>query len=710
MTTRRAKPIPKKRPAARTSRLGRARAWLSGRTPAERRWPSRLKRWTLIAVPAGFLFIVLFIGVAYALVDVPKPNEFAGAHSTTVLDRRGRTIARLHADVDRVDVPAAQIPAVMRKAVIAAEDHDFYTHGGVSLPSIFRAAIANLTGGSIRQGGSTITQQYVKNAYVGNQRTIWRKVKEAVVAMKLERKVSKEQILTDYLNTIYFGRGAYGVEAASRTYFKHGARTLSLDEAALLAGIIRSPELNDPVRHPEQSTARRNFVLDEMVKLKLITAADAQAASGKPVDVNARTAGNAAAGVVGAHFVEDVRRLLVSQYGAARVYRGGLVVRTTLDLRLQKYAETAVRGVLDKKSDPEAALVSIDTQTGEVLAMVGGRSFSERQFNLATQGHRQPGSSFKPFVLAAALDDGISIRSQFRAPASITLETGFEPWKVTNYDKHDYGTLDLIEATEFSVNTVYSQLILKVGPKKAAEMATQAGIGSKLAVVPSLTLGTSPVTPIELAGAYADFATGGMHVKPHLIRSISESGGETLFKDELKPEQAMKAAVADTVAYALTQVVRKGTGRSAQLGNRPIGGKTGTTEDHVDAWFVGFTKQISTAVWMGYPEGGRTMEHVRGIAVTGGSFPAQIWKAYMEKAVEGTPVEGFGKPTFAGEVLNASPTPSPSPSPSGPKPTVVPSIVPSTPEPKPSPTKTKPPPSPSPSPTGAPTGGGQGGG
>jgi penicillin-binding protein 1A len=713
MTTPRTKAIPKKRPAARTSRLGRARAWLSGRTPAERRWPSRLKRWILVAIPAGFLFMVLFIGVAYALVDVPKPNEFAGAHSTIVLDRRGRTIARLHADVDRIDVPAAQIPAVLRKAVIAAEDHDFYTHGGVSLPSIFRAAIANLTGGSIRQGGSTITQQYVKNAYVGNQRTIWRKVKEAIVAIKIERKVSKDQILSDYLNTIYFGRGAYGVQAASKTYFDKDIRSIPLDRAALLAGIIRSPELNDPVRHPEQAKARRDFVLREMAKLKLITDAEAQDAAAKPLGVKARSSGNAAAGVVGAHFVEDVRRLLVSQYGAARVYRGGLVVRTTLDLRLQKYAEAAVRGVLDKKSDPEAALVSIDTQAGEVLAMVGGRSFSERQFNLATQGHRQPGSSFKPFVLAAALNDGISIRSRFRAPASITLETGFEPWKVSNYDKHDYGTLDLIEATEFSVNTVYSQLILKVGAQKAAEMAAQAGIASKLAVVPSLTLGTSPVTPIELAGAYADFATGGMHVKPHLIRSISESGGETLFKDELKPEPAMKAAVADTVAYALTQVVQKGTGRSARLSNRPMGGKTGTTEDHVDAWFVGFTKQISTAVWMGYPEGGRTMEHVRGIAVTGSSFPAQIWKAYMEKAVEGTPVEGFGKPTFAGEVLNGSPTPSTSPSPSGPTPTVVPSIVPTTPEPKPSPTKTKPPnptPSPSPSPTGAATGGGQGGG
>jgi penicillin-binding protein 1A len=680
-------------------------AWLGGRTPAEQRWRSRLKRLALVVIPAGLLLFVVFVGVAYALVDVPKPSEFASAHSTVVLDRRGRTIARLHAEADRIDIPASRIPAVMRNAVIAAEDHDFYRHGGVSIPSIFRAAIANLTGGSIRQGGSTITQQYVKNAYVGNERTIWRKVKEAIVAIKIERKESKDQILTDYLNTIYFGRGAYGVEAAAKTYFDISATSLHVEQAALLAGVIRAPELNDPVRHPEQAKVRRDTVLRAMAKLNLITDAEAEQAAAKPVVVKAGTSGGVGAGIVGAHFVEDVRRLLVGQYGAARVYRGGLVVRTTLDLRLQRYAEAAVRGVLDRKTDPEAALVSIDAQTGEVLAMVGGRSFSERQFNLATQGHRQPGSSFKPFVLAAALDQGISIRSRFRAPASIKLDTGFEPWKVANYDKKDYGTLDLIEATEFSVNTVFAQLILKVGPAKAAEMAAQAGIGSKLDQVPSLTLGTSPVTPIELAGAYADFANGGSHAQPHLIRSISESGGKVLFKDEIKPEPAILPAVADTVAYALTQVVQKGTGRSAKLGARPVGGKTGTTEDHVDAWFVGFTRQISTAVWMGYPEGGRTMEHVRGIAVTGGSFPAQIWKSYMEKAVEGTPVQGFGKPTFAGEVLNGSPTPSPSPSPTGsssPVPTVVPSTAPTSPEPKPSPTKTKPQPSPSPSPSSTP--------
>ena len=681
------------------SRLARSRAWLAGRTPDERRWPQRLKRFLIVAIPTGFLSLALFVGVAYALVRVPEPSDIATARSTLVVDRAGRHIARLHAEADRVDIPVSQVPRVMRQAVIAAEDHDFYRHGGVSIPSIARAAFANLTGLGIEQGGSTITQQYVKNAYVGRKRTMWRKVKEAIVAIKVERQLSKDEILGDYLNTIYFGRGAYGVEAATRTYFNRGARSLTLEQAALLAGLIRAPESYDPVREPEQAKARRDKVLRQMTELGYLTKAQADEAAAKEVVARKGTTA-ASSAIAGAHFVEDVRRKLVTQFGSDRVYRGGLVVRTTLDLKLQRFAEAAVRGVLDKPSDPEASLVAIDTATGGVLAMVGGRQFSERQFNLASQGRRQAGSAFKPFVLGAAIDEGISIRSRFDAPARIQLETGFEPWKVENYDKKDYGTLDLIKATESSVNTVYAQLILKVGPKRAAEIAHQAGITSKLAAVPSLTLGTSPVSPVEMASAYSSFATGGMNASPYTIASIEDADEGVLFTAEVKPERALDQPVAETVAYALTQVVENGTGRSAQLGDRPVGGKTGTTEDHVDAWFMGFTRQISTALWMGYPEGGRTMERVRGIAVTGSSFPAQIWRAFMEKAVEGMPVVGFGKPSFEGEELNASPTATPSPS-AAPSTTVVPSVVPTkSTEPQPSPTKTQQPdPSPSPSPT-----------
>jgi penicillin-binding protein 1A len=675
--------------------------WLRGRTAQDRTWPRRLKRYAIVVIPAGVLFSLLFLGVAYALVRIPEPNDISSARSTRILDRTGHVIARLHAEADRVDVPFAEMPKHLRAAVVAVEDHDFYTHGGVSLPSIVRAAFANLTGFGVKQGGSTITQQYVKNAYVGRERTIWRKIKEAIVSIKVERKRSKDEILADYLNTIYFGRGAYGVEAAARTYFGLAAKSISVDQAALLAGLIKGPELYDPVRNPERAKERRDTVIRAMQRYGFLDAAGASKALASPVKVKERSAVDAPA-AVGAHFVEDVRRALVRSFGSDRVYRGGLIVRTTLDLKMQKYAEEAVASVLDRKDDPQAALVSIDTETGGVLAMVGGRSFSETQFNLATQGHRQPGSSFKPFVLASGLEDGLSVRSRFDAPASITLRTGFEPWKVTNYDRKDYGEIDLIEATEFSVNTVYAQLILKVGPRNVADLAEKMGIATKLDPVPSLTLGTSPVTPMELTGSYAAFATGGMHVAPHLIVNVQDANKHTIFATEIKKERVVEEKVANTVAYALTQVVQKGTGRRAALGSRPVGAKTGTTENHVDAWFVGFTRQVATAVWMGFPESSeRTMEHVRGIAVTGGSFPAQIWKAYMEKAVDGMPVESFGAPSYGGETLSPSPSPSPTPSPTSSHIVLPPSLTPT-----PTPTETHP--NPSPSPSGSGTGGGGG--
>ncbi len=697
-------------PRARTSRSrtkppatrrGRFFGWLQGRTPEERRWYRRVKRCAIVGIPAGLPFSVLFFAVAYALVQVPEPNDIAVAQSTRVFDRNGKLITTLHAEADRVDIGLELMPKHLRDAVIAAEDHDFYRHSGVSLPSMLRAAFTNVTGLGVRQGGSTITQQYVKNAYVGTERTLWRKVKEAIVAMKIERRRSKDEILESYLNTIYLGRGAYGVEAAAQTYFRKHASNLELRESALLAAIIKAPEAYDPVRDPERAKERRDFVLRSMAKLGSITDAQAAEAVAQPVKVRDRSVVTAPS-AVGAHFVEDVRRILVKQYGADRVYRGGLTVRTTLDLRLQRFAEDAVSTVLDRKNDPEAALVAVDTQTGEVLAMVGGRTWEENQFNLASQGRRQPGSAFKPFVLATAIDDGISVRSELRAPAKIKLATGFVPWNVQNYDHKNYGRIDLVKATEFSVNTVYAQLILKVGPGNTADMAARLGITSKLQAVPSLTLGTSEVTPMEMAGAYATFANSGVHAPPHLIRSIHD-GKEVLFATDIKPVEVVEPKVADTVAYALTQVVQNGTGTRARLGSRPVGGKTGTTEDHVDAWFAGFTRQIATAVWMGFPDGKRKMSSVRGVAVTGGSFPAQIWKSFMERAVEGMPMESFGEPSFEGEVLNASPTPTPSPTPS---PSVT--ALPSTEPPKPSITPQPPLPSSSVSPSPAPSGGGHG--
>ena len=693
-------------PKGRLQRLG---AWLQGRNAAERRWHQRLKRYVIAGVPAAFLFGLLFFSAAYALIDIPKPTDISTARSTIVQDRNGKLIARLHAEADRVDIGFEQMPQHLRQAVIAAEDRTFYTHSGVSIPSIIRAAFANVTGLGVEQGGSTITQQFVKNAYVGSERTMWRKFKEAIVSLKVERQLSKNEILEDYLNTIYFGRGAYGVEAAAQTYFRKHAQSLELQESALLAALISAPESYDPVRNPEVAKRRRDEVLKVMARLGAITEAQSTEAIAQPVKVRQRSITTTAPSTIAAHFVEDVRRILVRDYGDDRVYRGGLVVKTTLDLRLQRFAEEAVKTVLDRKDDPEAALVAIDNATGGVLAMVGGRTYEENEFNLASQGRRQAGSAFKPFVLASAIDQEYSIKSRFDAPAKITLETGFQPWEVHNYDDRNYGEIDMVRATENSVNTFYAQLILKIGPQNAAQMANVAGVTSKLQPVPSLTLGTSEVSPMELTGAYATFASSGMHAQPHLIRVIQDRDGNVLFESEIRPQRVLRAKVADTVAHVLTRVVKNGTGRRADMGSRPVGAKTGTTEDHVDAWFQGFTRQISTGVWMGFPDGKRKMTNVRGIAVSGSSFPAQIWRAFMDDAIAELelPIEGFGKPTSEGEILNEEPSPTPTPST-----TVVPSL-PATPTPQPKETKTPgPPPSdePSPSPSGAPSGGGKGGG
>jgi penicillin-binding protein 1A len=688
------------------SSLGPFRSWLRGRSEQERTWPRRLLRYAIVAVPASFLLGMLLFGMAYAFVDVPEPSDIATARSGVVVDSKERRIGGLSAEADRIDIAFNEMPTILRDAVLAAEDDDFYRHPGISIPSIIRAAFANVTGLGVRQGGSTITQQYVKNAYVGRERTLWRKMKEAVVALKLERSWAKDEILAAYLNTIYFGRGAYGVEAAARTYFGIAAKDLNPAQAALLAGIIKAPETYEPSRAPEAARGRRDAVLRRMADLGKLSVEQASAAAATPVKVRSRSASMAATDA-GAHFLEDVRRWLVARFGADRVYRGGLVVRTTLDLDLQRVAEASVREVLDRPDDPEAALVSIDTETGGVLAMVGARTFAERPFNLATQGRRQSGSAFKPFVLATALEEDLSIRTQFEAPAKITLKTGFEPWTVSNYDRRSYGRIDLESATEFSVNTVFAQLILKVGPKRTVETAHRMGIVSKLSAVPSLTLGTSVVSPLELTGAYTAFATGGMHADPYLVNEVKDATGETLYRAEQRPMRVLTERVAATAAHALTQVVEQGTGSRADLGSRPVGGKTGTTEDHIDAWFIGFTRRIATGVWMGFPEGGRTMERVRGVAVTGGSFPAQIWRAYMERATEGAPVEGFGEPDLSGDTPSPSPVPSPTPTPST---TVVPSQPPAaSPTPKPAPTKTKPP-DPSPTPTATATGSPGGGG
>jgi penicillin-binding protein 1A len=562
----------------------------------------------------------------------------------------GHTIlAVLRGSQSRVLVDSADISPWLKQAIVAAEDKRFWEHRGIDIRGMARALWADIRHQGAVQGGSTITQQFVKNALTGDERTITRKLKEAALAWQLEQRWSKDRILTAYLNTIYFGNGAYGAERAARTYFGHSARKLTLPEAALLAGIPEDPSLYDPVRHPAVAEARRRTVLRLMLAQGVINRVQfgraAAAPMPKPEEVHL-------SGVRGAapYFGEYVKSQLIDRLGARRVFGGGLRVQTTIDLRLQKLATAAVQKWLPDPNGPQAALVSIDARTGAVLAMVGGRNFHHSQFNLAVQGMRQPGSSFKPFVLATALDQGISPATTYKSgPVSIFL--GNKYWAVHNYEGESLGTIDLTKAIAVSDNTVFAQLTKDVGPVNVVRMAHALGITRPLDGVFSIGLGTQAVSPLDMARAYGSFADGGYRIdgsllgnQPRTITRITDAAGRTVAVNRPVRRRVLAPAEDALLTQLLTGVVTGGTGTAAAIPGRAVAGKTGTTENYGDAWFVGYTPQIVTAVWVGYPKGLVPMLHdFHGGAVVGGSFPALIWKTFTQSALDAldAPAESF---------------------------------------------------------------------
>lgn len=658
--------------------------------------------WALLG---GIFILVLIAGAALAAfaVSVPLPDSAPGGQATKVFDANAKLIGMLHAEQNRTIVDLAQISPDLRRAVVATEDRNFYKHSGVSLRGTVRALLTNVRSGGVEQGGSTITQQYARNAFatVGTERSFFRKAKEIALAVKIERKYPKQKILEFYLNTVYFGRGAYGAEAAARTYFKKAAKDLDLGESAYLAGVLRSPNQYQVDKRPEAAVAIRDEVLGDMVKAGYISdarAAEAKAANfvrgfklGPTLRLDSAKAG---------FFLEHVRRLLLSReygYSDAEVLGGGLQVTTTLHLEMQVAAENAISSTLNRADDPEAALIAMDPE-GRVKAMVGGRDVSDparaRGFNFAANvgnrgGGRQAGSAFKPFALAAFVDEGKSTKSKFSGPRDITINSprcrnrDGTPWKVSNFGNEGYGQIDMVEATANSVNTVYAQVMDKVvSPDKFIEIAKQAGVE-----IPredkgcALTLGTSPVTPLEMARAFTTFAARGQRPEPLMITSIVAANGRTVRQDDPQSDQAISQNVADTVNYVLQEVVKRGTGTAAKV-QRPAAGKTGTTQNHVDAWFAGYTPALTTVVWMGYApdDSGEIpqMLDVHGTRVTGGSFPAQMWKKFMGEALKGLRSGDFVKPNLDGDALrlpcvagvspgtenvDCIPTPSPSPTP-----------------------------------------------
>jgi penicillin-binding protein 1A len=595
--------------------------------------------------------------------------------SVDVTDACGpdNAIATFSAEEDRINVPLEELPEVLTQAVLATEDRDFFEHGGVDPVGIARALYQDAKGSGARQGGSTITQQYVKNAYLTSERSITRKIKEAVLSVKLEQELDKHEILERYLNTIYFGRGAYGVGAASRAYFGKDVRQIGLPEASYLAGLIRSPGSADAQEDPTEAPRRRATVLAAMTKVGYITAAEASQVDAMGWEyVRPRRDRTKLQlredwqGIGAEYFIEAIRIDVAKRYGEDMLYGGGLRIYTTLDHDMQAAAWSAVTSTLDQPDDPDAALVAVD-ELGHVRAMVGGRDMETQKVNLALGkagggSGRQAGSSFKPFVLAEAIQQGISLNSKFEAPARLVIPraNAGEDWTVRNYAETEQGVLDLVDATRVSSNTAYAQLMMEVGPEAVVDMAHQLGVSAELPAVNSLVLGTGEVSVLDMASAFSTFANRGIRNDPALVTRIDQvdQDGHLSVVERSSPsgQRVLSDQEADLVTYCLRQVVEAGSGRTANIGPA-VAGKTGTTQDNRDAWFVGYNPKLTAAVWMGYAgapgEEVRFMNNVHGREVTGGSFPAEIWAKFMRAATKGMEVDRFPQPTsFPGRELN----------------------------------------------------------
>jgi len=576
------------------------------------------------------------------------------AQSSRIYAADGTLLTTLHAEQNRESVSLDVVPQVLRDAVVAIEDARFWQHNGVDAKSVVRAAYENTKEGEVVEGGSTITQQYVKNELVGTDRNVRRKLREAALAYQLEDKYSKEKILELYLNTIYFGNGAYGVQAASHSYFGVPVDKVTVGQSALLAGLIRSPNTTNPYDNPDAAKARRTQVLDKMVELDMIAVDQRDAADAEPL---LPSAVRPTTQYPAPYFVERVKRFILDddRFGATPAQRrnllfeGGLRIETTLDLKAQRAAEDAVNKVLSKPAtDPATAVVSLEPRTGFVRALVGGRDFfgagPQAKFDLATQGSRPAGSSFKPFVLAAALEEGIPLTRVYDAPGRLSIPLGRTVWDVDNYEGEGGGRMNLVEATVHSLNTVYAQLILEVGPDDAVQLAAAMGIASPLQPFPSSVLGTNDVTPLDMAAAYATFANRGLAVPPAFVTRVLLDNGTVIYEHEHQQKRVMKQETADAVVGVMQQVVNRGTGVGARIG-RPVAGKTGTGQQWRDAWFVGITPELATSVWVGFPDRQVSMVPPRTrIRVLGGSWPAQIWQLYTTAALADTPVTEFPPP------------------------------------------------------------------
>ncbi|MDX1692075.1 MAG: transglycosylase domain-containing protein, partial [Acidimicrobiia bacterium] len=554
-------------------------------------------------------------------------------------------------------------PKHLVDSIVAIEDRRFWIHNGIDVRAVVRAAGADIQAGAIVQGGSTITQQVIKNTIVGNDVTLQRKAEEMGLALRLEESLEKTEIFERYANTAFFGENAYGVGAAARRYFAKDVGELTLAESALLAGLLQSPSTLNPYDAPEAAVARRDVVLDQLVSLGWVEPGEANAAALAPLELAPRGAADL---MRYPYFTDEVRRRLLDnpalgatpEERAAALSGGGLVIHTTLDPRVQEAAEAAVSSVVPDDG-PSGALVALDPRTGHVVALVGGRDFYDEtdpiaQFNLATQGRRQAGSAFKPFALAAALEVGVSIDSTWPGGRRAVVDGLHGTWEVANHEDAYYPGLTLHEATVFSVNVPYAYLVDMIGPDRVIDAAAAAGIGSQLEAVPSIVLGTQDVTVLDMAAGYTTFTNGGLHTDAVFVTRIEDGDGNVLHEHLPTFTRVFSAEVAAQVTAALTDAVRRGTGQQAKIG-RPVAGKSGTTEGNHDAWFVGYTPEIVAAVWVGFAEGNVPMvaPHTE-YSITGGTWPARIWSRFAISALEGVAYSPAEVATGADDLVQVS--------------------------------------------------------
>lgn len=606
----------------------------------------------VLVIIAGLMFGYIFA----AYQSLPEVgNNMRPAVSSQVFDSQGKLITTLHSDQNRLPIDINKVPKNLQNAFIAAEDNRFYDHIGVDPIGILRAVVTNLTNRGIAQGGSTITQQLAKNAFLSQDQTLKRKIQEAILALELERKYSKKEILEMYMNQIYFGRGAYGIQTAAHTYFGKDVGDLTLAECAMIAGLPKSP--NYYSSSVNEATARKNVVVGQMEKYGYITPSQAKEAKKSSLDIKQKSTSNTTDET--AYFIDYVTQEIAQKYGDDALYKDGLKIYTTLDTDKQHAAVQAMRHLPETHTDdqgltqPQGAIISIDPKTGHILAMVGGRG--QDSFNRASMAVRQSGSAFKPFVYMTAMEHDMT-------PDTIMEDKKVEygGWSPHNADNSYQGRMPLWKALALSVNTVAVQLADKVGPSNVIANAKKLGITTLVEDgspnddnLASVALGglTKGVTPLEMAAAYGAFANKGVYIKPTAIVKILDRNGNVLEDNssDVQKTQVMSEKTAYEMTSMLEGVIARGTGTAASIG-RPAAGKTGTTDDNHDAWFIGYTPDIVTAVWVGDDTGSQSLGEIYGSTV-----PAQIWHDYMASAVSGTSADDFDVPAGMGKAYYEEP-------------------------------------------------------